>query len=63
VLARGKDIVPIPGTKRRAYLEDNLGALAVKLTKTEAKRIAEALPPGAASGMRYNEGGMRTVNG
>jgi aryl-alcohol dehydrogenase-like predicted oxidoreductase len=63
VLAQGKDLVPIPGTKRRAYLEDNLGALAVKLTKTEAKRIAEALPRGAAAGMRYNEGGMRTVNG
>ena len=63
VLAQGNDIVPIPGTKRRAYLEDNLGALDVRLTKAEAGRIAEALPVGAAAGMRYNEGGMRTVNG
>lgn len=63
VLAQGPDIVPIPGTKRRAYLEDDLGALEVKLTAAEAKRIAEALPHGAAAGMRYNEGGMRTING
>jgi aryl-alcohol dehydrogenase-like predicted oxidoreductase len=63
LLAKGRDIVPIPGTKRRGYLEDNLGALAVKLTQADAKRVAEALPRGAAAGMRYNEGGMRTVNG
>jgi aryl-alcohol dehydrogenase-like predicted oxidoreductase len=63
VLAQGDDIVPIPGTKRRAYLEDDLGALDVRLTTAEAARIGEALPVGAAAGMRYNEGGMRTVNG
>jgi aryl-alcohol dehydrogenase-like predicted oxidoreductase len=63
VLAQGRDIVPIPGTKRRTYLEDDLGALEVELTKTDVKRIDEALPRGAAAGMRYNEGGMRTVNG
>jgi aryl-alcohol dehydrogenase-like predicted oxidoreductase len=63
VLAQGKDIVPIPGTKRRSYLEDDAGALRVKLTKADLKRIAEALPAGAAAGMRYNEGGMRAVNG
>jgi aryl-alcohol dehydrogenase-like predicted oxidoreductase len=62
VLAQGKDIVPIPGTKRRSYLEDDAGALAVKFTKADLKRIAQALPRGAAAGMRYNEGGMRAVN-
>jgi aryl-alcohol dehydrogenase-like predicted oxidoreductase len=62
VLAQGKTIVPIPGTKRRPYLEDDAGALQVKLTKADLKRIAAALPMGAAAGMRYNEGGMRAVN-
>jgi aryl-alcohol dehydrogenase-like predicted oxidoreductase len=62
VLAQGKDLVPIPGTKRRFYLEDDVGALNVKLTKADLKRIGQALPPGAAAGMRYNEGGMRAVN-
>lgn len=63
VLAQGADIVPIPGTKRRGYLEDNIGALDVRLTKAEAARIAEALPLGAAAGARYNESAMRAVNG
>ena len=53
VLAQGKDIVPIPGTKRRKYLEDNLGALEVTLTEAELARIDEVLPPGAAEGTRY----------
>jgi aryl-alcohol dehydrogenase-like predicted oxidoreductase len=63
VLAQGKDIVPIPGTKRRDYLEDDAGALKVELTRADLKRIAEAFPRGAAAGTRYNEGGMRVVNG
>ena len=50
VLRQGPDIVPIPGTKRRKYLEDNLGALDVALTEAERQRIDEALPPGAAAG-------------
>jgi aryl-alcohol dehydrogenase-like predicted oxidoreductase len=53
VLAQGEDIVPIPGTKRRKYLEENLGALDVTLSKAELARIDEILPPGAATGMRY----------
>ena len=53
VLAQGDDIVPIPGTKRRRYLEDNLGALDVRLSPEEVARIGEALPPGAAEGTRY----------
>jgi aryl-alcohol dehydrogenase-like predicted oxidoreductase len=53
VLAQGEDIVPIPGTKRRKYLEDNLGALEVTLSEAELARIDEILPPGAATGTRY----------
>lgn len=53
VLAQGDDIVPIPGTKRRTYLDDNLGALDVTLSEAELQRIDEVLPPGAASGERY----------
>ena len=55
VLAQGDDIVPIPGTKRRTYLEQNLGALDVKLTAADLKRIDELAPRGAAVGARYPE--------
>lgn len=55
VLAQGDDIVPIPGTKRRTYLDQNLGALDVKLTATDLKRIDELAPRGAAVGARYPE--------
>ncbi|WP_294189309.1 aldo/keto reductase [uncultured Sphingomonas sp.] len=60
VLAQGDDIVPIPGTKRRRYLDDNLGALDVTLSEADLKRIDEVLPPGAASGERYPS--MATIN-
>ena len=63
VLAQGKDIVPIPGTKRRKYLEENLGALAVKLSAEDLRRIDEVFPYGAAAGMRYPEHMMKIVNG
>jgi len=53
VLAQGKDIVPIPGTKRRTYLEDNLGALDVSLSAEDLARIDRIMPPGAATGTRY----------
>jgi aryl-alcohol dehydrogenase-like predicted oxidoreductase len=53
VLARGEDIVPIPGTKRRKYLEDNLGALDVTLSEADLAQIDAILPPGAATGTRY----------
>jgi aryl-alcohol dehydrogenase-like predicted oxidoreductase len=53
VMAQGDDIVPIPGTKRRRYLEDNLGAADVTLSRDDLARIDRALPPGAASGDRY----------
>jgi aryl-alcohol dehydrogenase-like predicted oxidoreductase len=63
VLAQGNDIVPIPGTKRRKYLEENLGALRITLTPEELARIDEAAPKGAASGPRYPESMMRALNG
>jgi aryl-alcohol dehydrogenase-like predicted oxidoreductase len=62
VLAQGDDIVPIPGTKHIKYLDQNIGALEVKLTSEDLKRLDEILPPGAAAGQRYHERGMETVN-
>jgi aryl-alcohol dehydrogenase-like predicted oxidoreductase len=61
VLAQGDDIVPIPGTKRRTYLEQNVGALAIKLTKDDLERIDRIMPPGAAAGTRYAAAGMQTI--
>jgi aryl-alcohol dehydrogenase-like predicted oxidoreductase len=61
VLAQGDDVVPIPGTKRRRYLEENAGALEVELTPDELAEIDAAMPAGAAVGARYAEAGMRTV--
>ncbi len=62
ILARGGDIVPIPGTKRRTYLDDNVGALRVKLAAGDMALIDEAFPFGAASGARYNEWGMGALD-
>jgi aryl-alcohol dehydrogenase-like predicted oxidoreductase len=62
VLAQGEDVVPIPGTKRVRYLDENIGALDVKLSGEDLKRLDEILPPGAAAGPRYHERGMETVN-
>ena len=61
VLAKGKDIVPIPGTKQLAFLEENLAALDVTLTADDLARLDQAIPPGAAAGSRYPATGMRTV--
>ncbi|WP_445501493.1 aldo/keto reductase [Microvirga sp. G4-2] len=61
VLAQGNDIVPIPGTKRRKYLEQNVGALDVTLTTDDLERIDRIIPPGAAAGSRYAAAGMQTV--
>jgi aryl-alcohol dehydrogenase-like predicted oxidoreductase len=61
VLAQGDDIVPIPGTKRRRYLEENVGALDVTLSREELERIDRIIPPGAAAGTRYPEQSMRAV--
>ena len=62
VLAQGNDIVPIPGTKRRNYLDENLGALDVVLGKQDLARIDRALPQGAAAGGRYPEASMAALN-
>ncbi len=63
VLAQDEDIVPIPGTKRRKYLEQNVAALDVKLSKEDLRRIDEIFPTGAAAGDRYPEHMMSIVNG
>ena len=62
VLAQGEDIVPIFGTKRRAYLEENLAALNVELTARDLKRISEVAPHGVAAGARFSEALMGLVN-
>ena len=62
LLAQGPDIVPIPGTKRRARLEENVGALDVKLDAADMQKIAAAVPAGAAAGLRYPEPQMKGVN-
>ncbi len=63
LLAQGEDIVPIPGTKRRTYLDENIGALGVVLTPDDLARIDEAAPRGVAAGDRYSAGTMASLNG
>jgi aryl-alcohol dehydrogenase-like predicted oxidoreductase len=62
VLMQGGDIVPIPGTKRMKYLEENAAAAMIKLSTDEITELNAALPAGAAAGTRYPEGGMAAVN-
>jgi aryl-alcohol dehydrogenase-like predicted oxidoreductase len=62
VLAQGDDIVPIPGTKRRRYLEENLGALELRLSPEDLAAIEEAAPPEEVAGARYNPTHMARVN-
>jgi aryl-alcohol dehydrogenase-like predicted oxidoreductase len=62
VMAQGEEIVPIPGTKRRRYLQENLGALAVNLTSADLARIDEVAPKDAFSGARYPESMLQMVN-
>jgi aryl-alcohol dehydrogenase-like predicted oxidoreductase len=62
VLAQGDDIAPIPGTKRRKYLEENAAAADLSLTDDDLRRIEEAMPRGSAAGDRYYEQQMRAVN-
>jgi aryl-alcohol dehydrogenase-like predicted oxidoreductase len=62
VLAQGDDIVPIPGTKRRSYLDENAAASSIELTTDELARLSEVAPKGAAAGMRYPEAMMRYVD-
>ena len=63
LLAQGEDIVPIPGTKRRRYLEENIRSLEIELTPADLEQIEEVAPKGAAAGDRYHEAGMKTING
>jgi aryl-alcohol dehydrogenase-like predicted oxidoreductase len=62
LLAQGDDVVPIPGVKTRPRLEENAAAVQVKLTKDDLARVDALAPKGAAAGLRYPEGGMKTVN-
>lgn len=62
VMAEGEDIVPIPGTKRVQYLEENAGAVGVELSGSDLERLNAAAPRGAAAGDRYPEEGMQRVN-
>jgi aryl-alcohol dehydrogenase-like predicted oxidoreductase len=62
LLAPGEDIVPIPGTKRRERLEENLRAIDIKLNDDDLRRIGEAEPVGYAAGTRYPQAAMHTVN-
>ncbi len=61
VLAQGKDVVPIPGTKRKERLLENIGALAVALTEDDLAQISDTIPIGAAAGLRYPEGQMKSL--
>ncbi len=63
VLAQGNDIVPIPGTKRRTYLEENVAAIEVTLSNAEIEKLSNAIPRGAASGDRYVAASMKALNG
>jgi aryl-alcohol dehydrogenase-like predicted oxidoreductase len=63
LLAQGQDIIPIPGTKRRKYLDENVAALNVKLSENDLRRIEEVVPKGAVAGLRYPETMMGLVNG
>jgi aryl-alcohol dehydrogenase-like predicted oxidoreductase len=61
LLAQGPDLIPIPGTKRRERLVENLGALAVSLSKSDVQEISDAIPAGAAAGTRYPEQQMKSL--
>jgi aryl-alcohol dehydrogenase-like predicted oxidoreductase len=62
VLAQGDDIVPIPGTKRRTYLNENIGALDVRLTAEDLATIDRIMPPGAVAGTRYPQAALKAIN-
>jgi aryl-alcohol dehydrogenase-like predicted oxidoreductase len=61
LLARGEDVIPIPGTRRKDRLAENLGALSVRLSAADVARISNAIPVGAAAGTRYTEAMMASV--
>ena len=61
LLAQGKDIVPIPGTKRRAYLEQNLAAVSLQMSEAELAQLSAAFPPGVTAGTRYPEKQLKAL--
>jgi aryl-alcohol dehydrogenase-like predicted oxidoreductase len=61
LLARGDDIVPIPGTKRKERLIENIGALSVKLTEDDVAQLSDSIPVGSAAGLRYPENQMQSL--
>jgi aryl-alcohol dehydrogenase-like predicted oxidoreductase len=63
LLSQGPDVVPIPGTKQRAKLEENVAAVALNLSAADRSRIAAAFPRGAAAGERYAERALAAVDG
>jgi aryl-alcohol dehydrogenase-like predicted oxidoreductase len=63
VLAQGDDVVPIPGTKRRKYLEENAAAVDLELASEDLRRLKEVFPAGSVSGLRYPEAMMSLING
>jgi aryl-alcohol dehydrogenase-like predicted oxidoreductase len=63
VLSRGKDVVAIPGTKRRRWLRENIAASAIVLSDADVAALEAAVPRGAVAGERYHESGMKTING
>jgi aryl-alcohol dehydrogenase-like predicted oxidoreductase len=62
-MAQGDDVIPIPGTKKVSYLEENIAAADIVLTQADLAAIDAALPAGAASGERYAPEAMRALNG
>jgi aryl-alcohol dehydrogenase-like predicted oxidoreductase len=62
VLAQGEDVLPIPGTKRRTYLEENVAALEVELTADDLAELDQVAPVGSTAGARYPESSMAAVN-
>jgi aryl-alcohol dehydrogenase-like predicted oxidoreductase len=63
VLAQGNDVIPIPGTKQRKYLEENIAALDVRLAAAELQALKDLFPVAAVAGGRYPEAAMKLVNG
>ena len=62
VLAQGEDVIPIPGTKRRKYLEENAAAVNIKLTEADIQELEAAIPLNEIVGDRYNAGGLNTID-
>jgi aryl-alcohol dehydrogenase-like predicted oxidoreductase len=63
VLAQGEDIIPIPGTKRRKYLEENAAAASVQLSANVVNKLSQEFPPEAVAGTRYSQPAMAILNG